>query len=59
MSTLHSFTLTVVLLDLKVSVVEVDGGDVWVLGVDDGADAHGSERQFTWGRGKYTHEKSQ
>lgn len=39
-------TLTVLLLDLKVSVVEVHGGDVGVLWVIDGAHAHGAEWQL-------------
>lgn len=39
-------TLTVLLLDLKVSVVEVHGGDVGVLRVNDRAHAHGTEWQL-------------
>lgn len=39
-------TLTVLLLDLKVSVVEVHGGDVGVLWVNDRAHAHGAEGQL-------------
>lgn len=41
---LASGALTVFLLDLKVSVVEVHGGDVGVLGMDHRAHTHGTER---------------
>lgn len=46
---LTSHTLTVFLFDLKVSVVEVHGGDVGVLGVDHRAHTHGTKRELTWG----------
>lgn len=40
-------TLTIFLLNLKVSVVEVHGGDVGVLWVNDRTHTHGTEWQLT------------
>lgn len=45
-------SLTVSFFYLKVSVVEVHCGNVGVRGVDDGAHAHGTERQLAWERTK-------
>lgn len=40
--------LTIFLLNLKVSVVEVHSGNMGVFGVDNGAHSHGNKWQFTW-----------